>query len=316
MGIGTGVWFFPDAPGPAIVETIVAAEAAGLDEVWLGDEGPARDPFVLLAAAAPATRRIRLGVGVTNPYLRHPVTTAATALTIHELSGGRMLLGIGPGGRMALGPAHVERTTPLAATRRAVRIVRAVAGGESTEGYTPALHAVTASDLPIYIGARGEQFNRFASEAADGVFLGGVPRTRLAPTVGWARSRRPIAVAAYLSAVFSPEVREAVRPRMIYALLDAPSATREALGVDTDRARRAAAALAEGDTCPARRLIDDRLLDELLICGSAEDVGHGIAARLRGLEPTSIGLALLTNDPLGTLEPAATALAVARRELA
>ena len=103
---------------------------------------------------------------------------------------------------------------------------------------------------------------------------------------------------------------------MIYALLDAPSATREALGVDSALARHAAAALAEGDARPARRLIDDRLLDELLICGSPEDVGHDIAARLRGLEPTSIGLALLTSDPLWTLEPAATALAVARRELA
>jgi 5,10-methylenetetrahydromethanopterin reductase len=315
VGIGTGVWFFPDATAPKILETIVAAEACGLDEVWLGDEGPARDPFVLLAAAAPATRRIRLGVGVTNPYLRHPATTAATALTIHELSGGRMVLGIGPGGRMALDPAHIDRVAPLAATRRAVRIMRAVAHGDPTEGYTPAPHAVTAPDLPIYVGARGEQLNRFASEAADGVFLGGVPGIRLAPTVGWARSRRPIAVAAYLSAVFTPEVREAVRPRMIYALLDAPPATRQALGVDVARARRAAAALAKDDAWPARQLIDDRLLDELLLCGSPEDVGHGVARRIRGLEPTSIGLALLTDDPLGTLEPAATALAVARQDL-
>ena len=68
----TGVWFFPDAPSASIVETIVAAEQLGLDEVWLGDEGPARDPFALLAAAAHVTRRIRLGIGVTNPYLRHP----------------------------------------------------------------------------------------------------------------------------------------------------------------------------------------------------------------------------------------------------
>ena len=119
MGVRRGVWFFPDVAGPAIVHTIERAEVLGLDEVWLGDEGPARDPFALLAAAAVRTSRIALGVAVTNPYLRHPAVTAATALTIHELSGGRMLLGLGPGGNIALGPAHVQRTAPLAATRRA-----------------------------------------------------------------------------------------------------------------------------------------------------------------------------------------------------
>ena len=38
MPIPTGVWFFPDAPGPVIVDTVAAAEAAGLAEIWLGDD--------------------------------------------------------------------------------------------------------------------------------------------------------------------------------------------------------------------------------------------------------------------------------------
>src|SRR5262252_9258456 len=168
MSLRVGVWFFPDAPGAAIVDTIVAAEQLGLDEVWLGDEGPARDPFALLAAAAQSTHRIRLGVAVTNPYLRHPATTAATAITIHELSGGRMVLGLGPGGDLALAPAQIQRARPLAATRDAVRIIRAVCRGYPTDGYTPMSHALRAPDLPVFIGARGERFNRFASAEADG----------------------------------------------------------------------------------------------------------------------------------------------------
>src|SRR6185436_16991146 len=113
-------------------------EAIGLDEVWLGDEGPGRDPFALLAAGAARISRIRLGVGVTNPYLRHPATTAAAALTIRELSGGRMILGLGPGGDMALGPVHVARVRPLAETRRVVSIIRAVCRGDPLpDEYTP-----------------------------------------------------------------------------------------------------------------------------------------------------------------------------------
>jgi len=315
VGVRRGVWFFPDVAGPAIVQTIERAEALGLDEVWLGDEGPARDPFALLAAAAVRTRRIALGVAVTNPYLRHPAVTAATALTIHELSGGRMLLGLGPGGNIALGPAHVQRTAPLAATRRALRIMRAVCRREATEGYTPPPHALVAPDLPIFIGARGEAFNRFASEAADGVFLGGVPRSRLQATVDWAHCHRPIAVSVYPSAVFESERLEAVRPRMIYALLDAPEATRAALGVCLEDARAAATALSKGDDGQARQLIDDRLFDELVMHGSPEAVGRELAKRVRPLQPASVGVALLTDDPLRTLEPAAEALAVAVREL-
>jgi 5,10-methylenetetrahydromethanopterin reductase len=315
VAIRRGVWFFPDVPSALIVQTIERAEALGLDEVWLGDEGPARDPFALLAAAAARTSRIRLGIGVTNPYLRHPSVTAATALTIHELSGGRMILGLGPGGNIALGPAQVQRVAPLKETRRALRIIRAVCRGEATEGYTPPPHALAAADLPIYIGARGEAFNRLASESADGVFLAGIPRSRLQPTLAWAHSCRPVAVSVYPSAVFESERLEMVRPRMIYALLDAPEATRAALGLCSDDVRAAVDALSSGDSGPARRLIDDRLLDELLIHGSAHDAGRELANRVRPLQPASIGVALLTDDPLRTLEAAAEALNVAAREL-
>jgi 5,10-methylenetetrahydromethanopterin reductase len=317
MPVRTGVWFFPDAPSAAIVETIAAADALGLGEVWLGDEGPARDPFALLAAAARATRHVRLGVAVTNPYLRHPATTAASALTVHELSGGRMVLGIGPGGDLALGPAHVQRQRPLAATRQAVRLIRAVSRGQRTDGYSPAPHAIVAPDLPVYVGARGERFNRFASEAADGVFLGGIPRSRLGPTLAWAHSVRPIDVALYVTAVFDRDTLEAIRPRMVYALLDAPEATRSQLGVCRAAAQAAAQALARGDDGPARRLVSDPILDELVAHGPPERVGVEIARRGRvGARPGSVGIAFVTDDPRAMLEPAHAALRVAAKELA
>jgi len=53
------VWFFPDADARRTVALAERAESLGLDELWLGDEGPARDPFALLAAAAVATSRLR-----------------------------------------------------------------------------------------------------------------------------------------------------------------------------------------------------------------------------------------------------------------
>jgi len=91
---------------------------------------------------------------------------------------------------------------------------------------------------------------------------------------------------------------------------------RAPLGVRLEDARQAARALAEGVPRAARALIDDRLLDELVVHGAPEEVGHALAERLGPLQPTSIGVALLTDDPLGTLEPAARALGIAAREIA
>ena len=108
---------------------------------------------------------------------------------------------------------------------------------------------------------------------------------------------------------------EAVRPRMIYALLDAPEVTRRELGVSREAAATAALAISQGDDRPARELVDDRLLDELVVCGGPEVVGLALAMRFRPLHPQSIGIALLAEDPLTVLEPAAAALAIAAREL-
>jgi len=181
-----------------------------------------------------------------------------------------------------------------------------------TDGYDPPPRPFTAPDLPIWVGARGEGFNRFASKAADGVFVGGIPLPILETVVGWARSERSIDVGIYVGAVFDPDEVEAVRPRLVFSLLDAPDINRERLGVSLDDARAAAAAFSAGDDRPARRLIDDRVLDQLLLRGSTSDVGRRLRAIVDRLSPTSIGVALLTPDLERGLDHAAQALAIAR----
>ena len=177
------------------------------------------------------TTRLRLAVGVTNPYLRHPAITAVAAMTVHELSEGRAVLGLGPGGDVALAPARdragAHRCRSAAG---AVRVIRAVCRGEPTDGYEPPAHAFTAPDLPLYIGARGERFNRFASEAADGVFVAGVAPSLFDELVGWARSVRPISIALYISACFDDEDVERSRPLLIHAFLNGPERLRASGG--------------------------------------------------------------------------------------
>lgn len=309
-----GVWVFPSAPAGTTVDAIVAAEQAGIDEFWVGDEGPARDPFAILAAAAVRTRTIRLGIAVTNPYLRHPMTIATEAMTIDELSDGRMVLGLGPGGDMALGPAGVERRRPLATTREALRTICAVASGVATDAYTPPAHAFVRP-LAVHIGSRSERFQRLASAEADGVFLGGLPEAVLDDVVAWARSERAIDVGIYSTGLAERDQREALRPRLIMPLADSPDHSLAALGLDRDVVRAAAAAYATGDSAAAEQVVTDAVFDQLVIAGTAAEVAARLAARVRRFHPTTIGLTFTSPDPLAVVDAAASAFHALDKEL-
>ena len=314
-----GVWVFPDVPAPELVEVARHVEALGLDELWVGDEGPARDPFAVLAAAAVVTDRIRLATGITNPYVRHPGVAAASMLTIHELSGGRAVLGVGAGGQMSLAPFGLQASRPVDRVREFLDIARAAANGTPAAGYEPSDVAVTdaagGAPLPVFVGARGPRLNRLASERADGAFVAGMPPFRYPAVVGWARSVRPINIALYPSVAFTEKAVERHRPEMIWALLDTPPEVREELGLDGDAVKAAASAMRGGDPEPARMLVDDTVLERLMLVGQPSVVGRRLAELVREHRPTSIGLALLQDDLHEGVRDAAEAFAAMTAEL-
>ena len=315
----TGVWVFPDVPASELVDLARHVEDLGLDELWVGDEGPARDPFAVLAAAAVVTDRIRLATGVTNPYVRHPGVTAASMLTIHELSGGRAVLGVGAGGQMSLSPFGLQPTRPLHRVGEFLGIARAVATATPAAGYTPSDVAVceasAGSPMPVFVGARGPRLNRLASERADGAFVAGMPPFRYPAVVGWARSVRPIDIALYPSVAFTDTAADRHRPELIWSLLDTPPETREQLGLDLDAVRAAAEAIRAGDPEPARTLIDDPMLERLMLAGPPPVVGRRLAELVRDHRPASIGLALVQDDLHGGASHAAEAFAAMTAEL-
>jgi 5,10-methylenetetrahydromethanopterin reductase len=298
-----------------MVEYIQHAEDLGLDEIWLGDEGPARDPLSVLAAAAIRTRRIRLAVGITNPYVRHPATTAVAMMTVHELSGGRAILGLGVGGNLALSPLGISANRPLETVRQAMATMRAVVRGERGDGYLPPVGAMTAPDLPLFIGSRSPRINRLASEVADGAFVAGLPVSQVPQVIGWARSVRDIPIALYVSAAFEPEDVERARPQMVWALVNSSDATVALTGHPRSAFQAATVALHAGDAGPALDLMTDEVLRHVLVWGSPMEIGSRLAHLVRTQRPTSIGLALLQTDVPRALAASAAALTYMRQEL-
>ena len=205
LPVRTGIWLFPAAGARELVDAAVAAEEGGFDEVWIADEGVMREPLVVLSAAAAKTSRIKLGIGITTPVLRHPGALGSSMATLDELSGGRAILGLGVGGALTLDPFGLKAEKPVALIRDAIRIARAVAGRKVAAGYDLPEHAMPPRDVPIFVASRGEQINRLASREADGVFFSGVNLDRVEETLCWARSVRPIHVALFPSVRYRPD---------------------------------------------------------------------------------------------------------------
>jgi alkanesulfonate monooxygenase SsuD/methylene tetrahydromethanopterin reductase-like flavin-dependent oxidoreductase (luciferase family) len=108
----------------AIVELARRAEAAGFDSAF-SVEFFNQHGYVVLGAIAGATSRIRIGSGIANAFTRSPVLHATAAMDIDELSGGRMVLGLGSGTRRMNEQWYgVPYSRPAARMKELVRLLR------------------------------------------------------------------------------------------------------------------------------------------------------------------------------------------------
>ena len=171
----------PAAAMARTVETARVADEAGIAGIWVSEDPDGWDAFATLGALARETRRVRLGTGVTNPFLRHPNLLAASVATLDRLSGGRAFLGLGRGQpewyRRALGIAADD---PLAALEETVGLLRAwwATGRASSpgggvfgvRGWERSVGPVQAAP-PIYLAAVGPRALALAGRVADGVLF-------------------------------------------------------------------------------------------------------------------------------------------------
>jgi F420-dependent oxidoreductase-like protein len=161
------------ADSQAVVERIVAAEAAGVPRVWMTQGAAAPDTLSLFAAAAVRTTTIGLGTAIVPTYPRHPITLAQQALTIADLAPGRLRLGVGPSHRPIIeGVYGLSLDAPMAHLREYVAILRDLLHDGKSE-YQGEFHRVWAtlprpSGTPILISALRAGAFQLSGEISDG----------------------------------------------------------------------------------------------------------------------------------------------------
>jgi len=112
---------------PAIaVKTIVAAEAAGVRQIWMAQPPVLPDVLTMFAAAATRTSTVRLGTSITPTYPRHPLVLSQQVLALNDLAPGRLRLGIGPSHRFIIEDIYgLQQKTPLAHLREYLEVLHA-----------------------------------------------------------------------------------------------------------------------------------------------------------------------------------------------
>jgi alkanesulfonate monooxygenase SsuD/methylene tetrahydromethanopterin reductase-like flavin-dependent oxidoreductase (luciferase family) len=203
-----GVGFTPmETRRDVMVDTARLADELGFELIAV-PEGWGLDSTAVLTEMALATTRIRLVSGILSVWGRTPATLAMTAATLHQISGGRYLLGLGASTRaLAEGFHDTPFTDPVDKLASTVTAVRALLAGEPAHlRHTPDARPVrlglpSAPDVPIWVAALGPRTLQVAAELADGWFPAFVARDRLADLLDGlgapaARRARPLTVAA------------------------------------------------------------------------------------------------------------------------
>ncbi len=182
LGIHIGYWGL-GLTSEDQLQIVQEAERLGFDSVWAA-EAYGSDTATVLAWLAGQTSKIRLGSGIFQMPGRSAAMTAMTAATIDQLSGGRMILGIGSSGPQVAEGWHGQRfAKQLQRTREYVAVVRMALARERVEfkgetlelplpdGPGKALKLTISpvqERIPIYLAAIGPKNTELAGEIADG----------------------------------------------------------------------------------------------------------------------------------------------------
>ena len=240
----------------------------------MADEGTERDVYVALAAILAASETLVVGPAITNPFSRHPVTTAAAVATLAEMAPGRVWHGLGVGGSRVLAPLQLDPQRPFSALAEAFAVNRRLLTGRRAG---PADLGWFDGEVPMAVAGRGPRVQRFAATEADWVILSAKAPADLPETAATIRSagRARIAWSAYL-AYDETERRRALR-HFSYMALDAPKMIRQQVGLDELSAARVRRAMLAGRLDEAAEHLPESLLDLYAVTGTPAACAAAIA---------------------------------------
>jgi alkanesulfonate monooxygenase SsuD/methylene tetrahydromethanopterin reductase-like flavin-dependent oxidoreductase (luciferase family) len=175
-----GVVFVPQLPPERLHRIAVAADDAGLEELWLWEDCFRESGIAAAVAALGSTGRLRVGIGLLPVPLRNVALTAMEVATIERTFPNRLRLGVGHGVQEWMAQVGAAVDSPMTLLREYVSALRALLRAErvSVAGRYVNLDDVAldwppASPPDVFVGAVGERSLQLSGELADGTLLTG-----------------------------------------------------------------------------------------------------------------------------------------------
>ena len=201
-----GILFRPQLPPERLREFVIAAEMAGLDDLWMWEDCFLEGGLTSAAAALAWSSSLRIGLGLMPAPLRNPALAAMEVATLARLFPGRFVPAVGHGvlpwmeqvGARALSPMTLLREW-VTATRSLLRGDAVTVSGQYVRLSDVALDWPPATVPPLLVGARGPKTLALAGELADGLVLdAGTSPPGVRQAVDRAAARRPHEVVVYV----------------------------------------------------------------------------------------------------------------------
>ena len=181
---------------PDFVDTFLSrarlADEIGVDTICV-IEGYGHDAFSGMALLAHVTENVRISSGIVNVFSRTPATLAQSFGTLDQLSGGRIVIGLGASAPGAIERFHgVRFERPFARIREAIELIRLYWSRERFSYHGPSIHVERAlvsgmvpvqPDAQIHIASLNPTSVRMTAELADGWMPTWIPNDRVAESV-------------------------------------------------------------------------------------------------------------------------------------
>ena len=276
-----GIEFVPQIPLKELVRLVKIAEDVGFEYAWITDHYNNKNVYETLALLAANTETIKMGPGVTNPYVRSPAISASAIATIDEISEGRATFGIGPGDKATFDALGIEWTKPVSTIKAAIADINTLLAGEKTEAGAALGGVKKVQDaIPIYMGAQGPKMLETAGEIADGVLINASnPKDYEAamPMIKKgieAAGEKEFDVGAYTATSIGPDsdaAKNAAKIVVAFIAAGSPPPVIERHGLPEGFNTKMGDFLAKGDFGGAIGAVTDEALDAFSVCGTPEE---------------------------------------------
>ncbi len=293
-----GIEFVPADPVLKLAYYTKLAEDNGFDNVWITDHYNNRDVYTTLAVLAMNTNRIKLGTGVTNPYTRNIAVTAQSIAAINEISGGRAIMGIGPGDKATFDAMGIEWVEPMTTISESITALKAFFSGKKVQldgkriKVGGAKMAFKAGNIPIYMGAQGPKMLELAGKVADGVLINAshpkdfefAIKQIASGAKAAGRDPKSIDVGAYACfSIHKDAAKAAAAAKVVVAFIVAgsPDTVLERHSIDVGAKKTIGDAIAKGDFAGLNTLVTDQMIDSFSICGTPADCKAKVDALLK-----------------------------------